>query len=122
MPNRVLIVEDDCLVAMALADVIQSSGFVPVGPARTAVDALKLANSSACDVAVLDFRLVDGTSEPVAIRLAEQGIPFVVASANAKLPPAFDGAPIVPKPTNGRDLVRALRECLQQADRSHARL
>jgi DNA-binding response OmpR family regulator len=77
----ILIVEDDPLIAMVLADaVVSAEGFV-VGPVASVKEALLLIGQQRIAGAILDANLADRDVTPVALQLAEQGIPFVIHSA-----------------------------------------
>lgn len=74
---RVLLVEDEALVAMLIQDCLSEFGFQVIGPVSTASDALAVADDGHFDAAVLDINLADGTVYEVAERLASRGVPFV---------------------------------------------
>ena len=109
--KRVLILEDDAIMAFDLADQLSMAGFQVVGPAITADEALKLLATEGCDVATLDVNLGGGrTSEPVAIELRRLAIPFVVVSgyASEQHSAVFREAPLVVKPVRFDRLLKAL--------------
>lgn len=110
MTKRILIVEDDVLLAMDLAEELEASGFEIVGPCMSAAQALTLFENEGCDAAVLDINLGQGTSEPVAQRLQSLEIPFVVASGYSKdqWPQVFRGHASVMKPFQTDTLVSLL--------------
>lgn len=103
---RELIVEDEELVAMHLADLLQEWELEVVGPAYDVSDAQRLIGSSPPDAAILDVNLGQETSAPVARRLRELGRPFLLATASRReqLEATLRGAPIVPKPVSERML------------------
>ena len=76
--ERVLVAEDECLIAMDLADIFETAGANVIGPASTVKEALKLIMSHEVDRACLDFNLADGEVTPVLDLLASKGIPMVV--------------------------------------------
>lgn len=78
--KKVLIVEDEMLVAMNLEDLLIELGADVVGPAMRIETALELARTAAIDVAVLDINLHGGRSYPVAELLCDRGIPFIFAT------------------------------------------
>jgi CheY-like chemotaxis protein len=78
---RVLLVEDEPLVAMGIADQLVEAGAIIVGPFRTIRQAVKAVQAIKIDVAVIDFVLADGQSEPVQDALEDKGVPFVVLTA-----------------------------------------
>lgn len=78
--KRVLVVEDESVVARMLNDMLSDRGVCVVGPAGTLASALALADSEAIDVALLDVNLHGERSLPVAQALRRRGIPFVLAT------------------------------------------
>ena len=78
---RVLLVEDEPIVAMGIADQLVEAGAIIVGPFRTVRTAIKALQAIQIDVAVVDFVLADGESEPVQDALEQKGVPFVVLTA-----------------------------------------
>jgi CheY-like chemotaxis protein len=77
---RVLIVEDEYLVARDLEELLVSMGHVVVGPVDRIDEALELAHTSDFDFAVLDINLAGTYSFPVADVLRRRGVPFVFVS------------------------------------------
>jgi len=77
---RVLIVEDEMLVAMLIEDVILDLGHEVVGPAMRLETALEAVETENLDFAILDINLAGKQSFPVADLLADRGIPFIFAS------------------------------------------
>ena len=80
MAKRVLIVEDDALLALDIAQQMSDAGFEVVGPATSVAKALRLVTEVGCDAAVLDVNLGIVTGAPVALELKARGTPFVVLS------------------------------------------
>jgi len=76
--KRILVAEDECLIAMDLADMFETAGANVIGPASTVDETLKLIMSQELDRAFLDFNLADGEVTPVLELLASKGIPMVV--------------------------------------------
>lgn len=74
---RILIVEDDFLLAETITDVIEAGGCEVVGPVADVAAGLDLLARKKPDAAVLDIRLVGENSYPVAAALMEQGLPFL---------------------------------------------
>jgi len=77
---RVLVAEDETLVAMLLEDVLADAGATVLGPAATVQHALDLAMTERPDIAVLDFNLSGESCLRVADALAAAGVPFVIAT------------------------------------------
>lgn len=100
MKPRVLVVEDEALLAFDLAYALENSGFEVLGPVRKVSSAVQLLRRHGCDAAVLDINLGEETSEAVALELTARGIPFLAVSSHslADRPPAFLNAPALAKP------------------------
>jgi DNA-binding NtrC family response regulator len=100
MSGRILVVEDNALLAIELAQTLASAGFEVVGPALTVAQSMALIEKTGCDAAVLDINLRGETSEPVAKELHARGIPFLTMTgyARAQQPKIFEGAPTFTKP------------------------
>ncbi len=115
MTARVLILEDEVILAMDLADQLEAAGFEVVGPATSVAAALRLMQKTPCDAAVLDINLGTETSEAVAEVLTQAGTPYVVLSGNSRAhqPAVFHSAPWVSKPFRGADLLAVLSRSLQ---------
>src|ERR1700735_1706431 len=101
MSVRVLVVEDEAILAIDIAEQLTEAGFLVIGPAPSVVRALKLLVDVGCDVALLDINLRDETAEPVARELRSRRIPFLFLSAVSRenLPLGFDDEVLLPKPT-----------------------
>ena len=86
-PLSVLIVEDEPLIVMMLEDFVDALDHVVAGTAGSVADALAAVEKGGFDVAILDLRLTDGPSWPVADALADRGIPYLLASGGHVEPP-----------------------------------
>ena len=109
--RRILVVEDEALVAMLVEDALLDAGAIVLGPAATVAEALGLLEREpAPDAAVLDLNLAGETSTPVANVLAERGVPFVVATGYGAsgLPPGHAKVPVLAKPYDPDELTSAL--------------
>lgn len=114
MNVRVLVVEDEAIVAIDIATQLIEAGFLVVGPAPSVAKALKLIEEVGCDVAVLDVNLRDETSEPVARKLRSRRTPFLFLSAVSRdrLPSGFNDEVLLPKPARPAALVAALQSSI----------
>jgi CheY-like chemotaxis protein len=103
---RLLVVEDEALVAMALEDMLGDFGCVVVDVAGTVARGMALAEALSLDGAILDINLCGEKVFPVAERLAERGVPFVFCTGYgvAGVPPVFAKAPTLAKPYDQRQL------------------
>ncbi|HVI61516.1 MAG TPA: response regulator, partial [Bradyrhizobium sp.] len=104
---RVLLVEDEALVAMMIQDTLAEFGFQVVGPLGTASEALAAARESHIDAAVLDINLGDGLVYTVAEILGVRGVPFVFVTGYDidSVDPRFSDIPILQKPIE-RDMLQ----------------
>lgn len=98
--RRVLIVEDEVLIAMVLEDVLDMLGYTVVGTPASFADAGKAIDAGGFDLAILDVNLGDDPVFPLADRLRAAGTPIIFATGSHRdsLPPRFDGTPILEKP------------------------
>src|SRR3954454_24513130 len=78
--RRVLVAEDEFVIALEVGEALRRAGFEVVGPAATAGEGERLAAEEPLDAAVLDLELRDGTAVAAADALAARGIPFVFLS------------------------------------------
>jgi CheY-like chemotaxis protein len=99
-PLRVLIVEDEALVGMALEDALEFLGIEVAGVAGTVDEALAKVESDDFDGAILDVQLHGKDILPVAESLERRGIPFVFATGYGKagVPEKYRDAPVLQKP------------------------
>lgn len=81
---RVLIVEDEPMIASSLEDVLTDLGCVVIGPALNMKDAMRLARAAEIDGASLDVNIAGEKVYPVADILSERGIPFVFLTGYGK--------------------------------------
>jgi PAS domain S-box-containing protein len=111
---KVLVVEDEALVAMEIAHVLKEAGFEVLGPARSVALALSLIDENGCDAAVLDINLGGETSEAIAQKLLAKGARFVTLSgySRAQHPSIFDGVPALAKPLRPELLIAEVKRCL----------
>lgn len=85
--KAILIVEDNCFVALDLAFAVEDVGGSVVGPVASVAEAMALLETHQIAGAVLDCQLVDRDVTPVVMCLVEQGVPLVVHTGTG-LPPA----------------------------------
>ena len=112
---RVLIVEDEAMIAMLVEDMVLDFGSEVVGPVANMTDAINLARSAELDTAILDINVGGSVIFPVADILIERGIPFIFATGygSVGLPPCFQNSPTLAKPFSYQSLAEALRVVLE---------
>ena len=117
MSPRILVVDDEPVLAYALAAMLEQDGFAVVGPAADVSQALSLIATEGCDAAILDVVLREGTSAPVAEALRRLGKPFLVLSGDVEdLPAGFAGATALSKPVRADVLLSELRNSCPPLD------
>jgi DNA-binding response OmpR family regulator len=99
-PRNILIVEDEPLISMMLEDFLLSMGHRVSAICETVAEALEAVATTEFDIAILDVNLKGESVWPVAMRLREQSIPFVLASGGHvdPPPPQFENVPMIDKP------------------------
>jgi CheY-like chemotaxis protein len=114
---RVLIVEDEALVAMLLEDMLEDMGCVLAGAASSLTQALESAGAVDLDVAILDMNLGGQPVLPVAEALAARGKPFIFATGYGEsgVPESFRDRPTLQKPFGLRDVEAALKAAVGAA-------
>ncbi|WP_374298403.1 HWE histidine kinase domain-containing protein [Paracoccus sp. (in: a-proteobacteria)] len=111
--RRILLVEDQTLIAMSLEADLQDHGLHVTGRAATVEAALSMIDQDPPDLAVLDVNLADEDSLPVAECLRGRGIPFVFATgygADFGASSDYGATPVVSKPYQVREILRKLAE------------
>lgn len=100
-PARILVVEDEPLIAMMLEDFLDLLGRTVAATADSVATAMAAIDQGGIDAAILDVHLRAGEkSWPVADRLAAAGIPFVLATGGSgdMIEPAHRDRPVLSKP------------------------
>ena len=108
--RRVLLVEDEAVIALDLASLLTDLGAEVIGPAHSVAKALELLNEGKVDCAVLDINLDGDPVYPVARALEMRRIPlvFVTAYYGEKVDPQFQDCPVLQKPVDFQELVHAI--------------
>jgi CheY-like chemotaxis protein len=107
---RVLLVEDEPLVAKDVADQLREAGAIIVGPCATARRAIDLLHTNEVDVAIIDFVLADNNSETLQRALDQRGIPFVVLTGYPRvLVRRNNGQQVLSKPVTPNFLLSTVK-------------
>jgi DNA-binding response OmpR family regulator len=109
--RRVLVVEDEAIISLALADTLEGAGYTVAGPFGTRSETLNWLEGNTPDLALLDVKLKDGSSDDIARELVQRGVPFVVQSGHhpqRQAAPELLQAPWLEKPTPQADLLELL--------------
>lgn len=109
---RVLIVEDNFLIAEQLSRLVQDEGAEVVGPVATSQMACALIRSRPLDGALLDVSLQWEESTQIASLLEERHVPFVVVTGHERefISHRFPAAPYVSKPFSEKSLITLVSE------------
>ena len=112
---RVLIVEDDAIIAMMVEDMLSEMGCEVVGTAARLEAAVEKARTLDLDLAMLDVNLDGLETFPVADVLTERGVPFVFSTGYGAHVTAgrYEGAPTLQKPYETRELEQAVVRALE---------
>jgi two-component sensor histidine kinase/CheY-like chemotaxis protein len=105
--RRVLVIEDEPLVAMELVSQLEDVGAMVIGPATDAVTALELIDQFRIDAALLDANLHGDAVDDIASALARNQVPFAFVSGYGRgsLPANFEGVELLPKPFSAKQLL-----------------
>lgn len=116
-PQRILVVEDQFLVALDIAALLEGGGYGVVGPAATVSKALTLIEHEPIDAAVLDINLEDDLSYPIADMLRDRDTPFVFATGRnrAGVEPAYRDCAMLAKPVQKTLLLETIRDLIGDA-------
>ena len=109
--RRILIVEDESLIALLIMDALEDAGASIVGPCYTLAECMRVAQSSAVDAAVLDVDLAGEDVFPAATELKKRGVPFVFHTAHGdrqELRALFGDVQVCRKPVEMDELVSVL--------------
>jgi DNA-binding response OmpR family regulator len=117
---RVLVVEDEMLIAILIEDILSDMGCEVVGPIGKLEAALQTAKDGAFDIAVLDVTIRGGKVYPVAEELMARGVPFIFASGYGDwaLPPPLREKRRLIKPFTAAELEEQVRLLFSEAVRS----
>ncbi len=120
--RRILVVEDDMMIAVVIEEALQGMGCIVVGPVGKLDGALRLADDADIDAAILDVTIRGGQVFPVAERLQSRGVPFALASGYGDwaLPDAFRNQPRLTKPFTVHELRARVLALCDRADAASA--
>jgi PAS domain S-box-containing protein len=104
-----LVIEDEPLVALELSAIVEDAGGLIAGSAADAATALTLLHAAEADLAFLDGNLQGERVDEIAAALVARGVPFVFVSGYGRdhLPEGHDDAPLITKPFEREQLLRA---------------
>ena len=112
--RRVLMVEDEMMVAWLLEDMLTDLGCAVIGPAGNVNQALAMIEAELIDAAVLDVNLNGEMSYPIADALAARGVPFVFVTGydKGRIIDGYQSFPVLQKPFHRSELSDILAKLL----------
>jgi len=115
--KRMIVIEDEPLVAMDLESCLTGAGCEVVGTAGTLSEAKTLCAEAPCDAALVDVNLAGQPVDELAAALTKRNIPFAFVTGYGReaLPQGFRDALIVPKPFNETGLIATVELLIYQA-------
>jgi CheY-like chemotaxis protein len=113
---RVLVVEDESLVAMLVEEYLTDFGCAPPCSVSRVGKALKTLKSTEIDAAVLDVNVAGESVAPIAEALEERGVPFIFASGYGRsgVDERWASKPVLQKPFSAKELQAALIACVKR--------
>ena len=112
---RVLVLEDEALIALDLQDELQDAGYEVAGPFTTCAAALEWLRTHTPGAAILDVALKDGPCREVALELSRREVPFLIYSghqADRQLLSEFHHITWIEKPVPSEMLVQTCEQLL----------
>ena len=111
---RILIVDDEPLIAFGLEEILIDAGFKVAAVASKIDKALALIESDGCDAAIVDANLAGVSSSPLAAALKARDLPFIVLSgySASQIQRDFPGALFIKKPYRPAQLIEAVNKLL----------
>jgi PAS domain S-box-containing protein len=114
--KRILVVDDEPLIAMDMVSSLEDEGCVVVGPAATLEKAMALIDTTEIDAAMLDANLGGKPVDAIAAALVRRNIPFAFVSGYGRegLPEAFRQAMLIRKPFQHQRLIEVIQQMVQE--------
>jgi CheY-like chemotaxis protein len=122
--HSILVVEDEAITALAVAQMLEQAGFTVIGPAARVGEAIDLLRATVPDVAMLDLNLFGSSAYPIAEALRSRGIPFLFCTGYWDLDPAagiMDDVQVLSKPVSAGKLISALNKLIADSPSANAR-
>lgn len=115
--RTILVTEDDRLIGLLLVDVLEAAGAIVLGPFPSVQMASAVLTSRLPDAALLDVNLLDGDVYPLATRLQQSKVPYVLFSASSpeQVPASLQPRAFLKKPATTRDIIGAINGMLEHA-------
>jgi PAS domain S-box-containing protein len=122
--HSILVVEDEAITALAVAQALEQAGFTVIGPAARVGEAIDLLRTNLPDAAMLDLNLFGSSAHPIAEALRNRGIPFLFCTGYQDLNHTagmMDDVPVLSKPVSAGKLIDALTKLIAHSPAVNAR-
>jgi PAS domain S-box-containing protein len=122
--HSILVVEDEAITALAVAQALEQAGFTVIGPAARVGEAIDLLRTNLPDAAMLDLSLFGSSAHPIAEALRNRGIPFLFCTGYQDLNHTagmMDDVPVLSKPVSAGKLIDALTKLIAHSPAVNAR-
>jgi two-component sensor histidine kinase/CheY-like chemotaxis protein len=122
--HSILVVEDEAITALAVAQTLEQAGFTIIGPAARVGEAIDLLRTNLPDAAILDLNLFGSSAYPIAEALRNRGIPFLFCTGYQDLNHTagmMDDVPVLSKPVSAGKLIGALTKLIADSPAVNAR-
>jgi PAS domain S-box-containing protein len=112
--KRILLIEDEPIIAMEIASQLESQGCEIIGPANSVDSAKRLIGNKSFDVALVDANLSGDSVDDLVVALTKKGVPFAFVTGYARhaLPARFRDAPVLAKPFSSSGLFACVKKLL----------
>lgn len=116
--KRILLIEDEALVALEIESDLLAEGCIVVGPAGNIASAQRLIAESEIDAALVDANLAGRPVDELAVALTRKGIPFAFATGYGRdgLPREFRDAIVLSKPFSREQMLATVQQLLRPAE------
>jgi PAS domain S-box-containing protein len=113
--KRVLVVEDEAMIGMLTASMVEELGYAPLGPMTNLADANEVIDRDKFDVAVIDLNLNGHPAYPLADALSLKGVPFIFVTGYAPdtIDRRFAHVPLIQKPIPREELASAIDRAMR---------
>lgn len=118
MSHRILVAEDEMIVAFDLCDTVEEAGFEVEGPHAGISSAMLAFQKEKPDVAILDIQLDDGIVFPLAQKLTEENVPIIFHTGRhtqAEVQQRFPNATTLAKPCPPSTMIQAVNSVIAHA-------
>ena len=110
----ILIVEDEGIIALNYASILEEAGYVVVGPVGTIRKGIEAIENEHIDGAVLDIDIGGVPVDPIIMALQQKRVPFIFVSANPDLIGPYRDAVFIDKPCTAAQLITAVGQLVKK--------